>query len=263
MELDGAPVTAADLATLALTGYGHFTTMAVADLRVRGLGLHLDRLARDCRALFGVDLAADRVVPLVRRVAARVAGPATVRVTVFDPGLELARPERADRPRILVTARPAPDVAAVPPLRVRPVRYVRDLPDVKHTGLLGALWQRRSARAAGFDDALLVTADGHLAEGPTWNVGVVRDGRVRWPAARRLPGVTECLLRRLLDEAGVDHRTTDVKVAELSGRTAVFATSAVVGVRPVGTVDDVVLGVDPVVAELGRAYRALPGEPLD
>ena len=33
--------------SLALTNYGHFTTMRVEDGRVRGLGMHLDRLVSE------------------------------------------------------------------------------------------------------------------------------------------------------------------------------------------------------------------------
>nr|BFE69862.1 hypothetical protein GCM10020092_031630 [Actinoplanes digitatis] len=42
--------------SLALTNYGHFTTMRVEDGRVRGLGMHLDRLVSDCATLFSAEL---------------------------------------------------------------------------------------------------------------------------------------------------------------------------------------------------------------
>jgi branched-subunit amino acid aminotransferase/4-amino-4-deoxychorismate lyase len=86
-ELDGRPVSPHEWQTLALTNYGHFTTFRVDSGRVRGLTLHLDRLDRDCRAVFGVPLAPDRVRDLVRR-AAPAGATATVRVTVFDPDID-------------------------------------------------------------------------------------------------------------------------------------------------------------------------------
>ena len=67
--MDGVPVTADDLAALALVGYGHFTSMRLAGGRVRGLDLHLDRLVRDCETVFGARLDAGRVRELARRVA--------------------------------------------------------------------------------------------------------------------------------------------------------------------------------------------------
>ncbi|MEK8144253.1 aminotransferase class IV [Streptomyces sp. M10(2022)] len=68
-ELNGEPVEPSQLQTLALTNYGHFTSMRVDEGRVRGLSLHLERLRRDCRSLFGVDLDLQRVRELARRAA--------------------------------------------------------------------------------------------------------------------------------------------------------------------------------------------------
>lgn len=71
MELNGVPPTVDQITVLALTNYGHFTTMLVDDNRVRGLSLHLDRLARDCRELFDTTLELDRVRDLVRHALTR------------------------------------------------------------------------------------------------------------------------------------------------------------------------------------------------
>ena len=55
--LDGRPVDHDALATLALSNYGHFTTMRVSPIGgVRGLDLHLSRLHSDSRVLFDHDL---------------------------------------------------------------------------------------------------------------------------------------------------------------------------------------------------------------
>ena len=42
-ELNGKPATLDDLQSLALTNYGHFTSMRLENGTVRGLSLHLDR----------------------------------------------------------------------------------------------------------------------------------------------------------------------------------------------------------------------------
>ena len=46
MELNGVPATLDQIKSLALTNYGHFTSMHVEDQRVRGLSLHMQRFAR-------------------------------------------------------------------------------------------------------------------------------------------------------------------------------------------------------------------------
>ncbi|GAB3803216.1 aminotransferase class IV family protein [Micromonospora zhanjiangensis] len=261
-ELDGVPVGVDELATLALTGYGHFTTVRLDGGRVRGLDLHLDRLVRDCRTVFGAPLDPGRVRDLARRVAGRAPDPTVLRITVFDPDLPLGRPGGPARPRVLVTARPAgPD--APPPVRLRTVRHRRELPSVKHTGLFGALHQRRSAQLAGFDDALFVEPDGRVSEGPTWNIGFLVDGELRWPDADCLPGVTMRLLDRVARRIGLPTRRAQVPVDRIVAGYGAFVSNAAVGLRPVARIDDTDLTVDrDLVAGLRAGYAALPAEPL-
>ncbi|GAA0420493.1 aminotransferase class IV family protein [Streptomyces luteireticuli] len=257
MELNGRPADPDALATLALTNYGHFTTMRVDDGRVRGLGLHMERLADNCRALFGAELDIDRVRAYVARAVPATAGSLVVRVTVFDPSLDLGHPSAASTPHILVTTRPA-GPATVPPFRVRTVPHVRDAPTVKNVGLFGLLNARREAQLAGFDDALFVGPDGGISEGGTWNVAFVdARGTVVWPEAEVLPGITMALVRR--DDHVVARVTTD----DLPSMKAAFATNAAIGVRAIAAVDDVQLDAGhPVVKALQDAYLGLAGEPV-
>ncbi|WP_305787054.1 aminotransferase class IV [Symbioplanes lichenis] len=244
-------VTEAELRALALTNYGHFTTFRVEDGGVRGLSLHLERLARDCRALFGTTLDLDAVRAQVRREVAGAA-PVTVRVTVFDPALDIGRPVRAGQPRVLVTRRaagPAPG-----PLRVRTVAFERDAPEIKSVGLFPVLRLRRAAQIDGYDDALFVDRDGLISEGGTWNVGFIRSDRVVWPAAAYLRGVTMQLL---------PGESIAVRRDDLSQFDAAFATNAATGVRAVAAVDDVTYDVGhPSITALAAAYLRLAPEVL-
>ncbi|MET9557437.1 aminotransferase class IV family protein [Streptomyces sp. NPDC006645] len=256
MELDGRPVEPESLKAMALTNYGHFTSMRVDGRRVRGLGLHVERLERDCRAVFGVGLDSGRVREYVRRAVRGRDGAFVVRVSVFDPGLDIGHPSAPATPRVLVTTRPAGSME-LPPLRVRTVPYVRDLPAVKHFGLFGTLHARRAAQLAGFDDVLFLGADGLVSEGGTWNVGFVdADGAVVWPEGDVLPGVTMALLRR--DHA---HTTAPVTPAAVRGMAAAFATNTSIGVRAISAVDDVTFPAEhPVPTAMREAYLRTPGD---
>lgn len=256
--LDGHPATADDLQSLATLNYGHFTSMLVEEQRVRGLALHLRRLADDCRALFAVDLDRETVRDRIRQAVAGRRGACVVRVTVYDPALPLGRPGAEASPRVLVTTRPAAG-GSPPPARVRSAQYGRDRPDVKHVGLFGAIDQRRRAQRAGFDDALFVDAEQYVSEGPTWNVGFSDGERVIWPDAAVLPGVT----MRLLQEAYAATTTARVPLGEAGAMRVAFMTNAAIGVRPLAGVDAVEYPVrHPVLEALRAAYRAIPGEPL-
>ncbi|MFD3730465.1 aminotransferase class IV [Streptomyces sp. NPDC058632] len=255
-ELNGSPAGPEALRALALTNYGHFTTMAVEDGRVRGLELHLERLDRDCRLLFDVPLDTGRVRTWARR-AAPATGRSTVRITVFDPLLGLATISEDAVPQVLVTAGPAPATRAEP-LRVRSAVHLRDLPEVKGVGLFGALRLRREARRSGYDDVLFTDGDSTLLEGSTWNIGVVHEGRVVWPTGPALAGTARELLRRA--GAGTTARVT---LPELAQCDAVFATNSTGGVHPVIRVDGLVFpAVHPAVTRLADLYASLPADRL-
>ncbi|MGW0670720.1 aminotransferase class IV family protein [Streptomyces sp. NPDC002746] len=259
VTLNGNPVSADDLLPLALTNLAHFTSMRVdADGSVRGLTLHMERLTRDCKAVWGADLDTGLVRDYVRQALSGQTAPCVVRVTVYDPTVEMGHPASADKPQVLVSVRGA---GAMPPapLRAKSASFERDLPEVKHAGLFGALHARRAAQLAGFDDALFVGRDEYVSEGGTWNVGFIDgDGTVVWPQAPVLPGVTMALLQQ-----GADYRTATVTLAQAKGMTAAFATNTSIGVRAVKAIDDTVLPEEhPVLSQLREKYLSIPGETL-
>ncbi|MGI5436455.1 aminotransferase class IV family protein [Streptomyces shenzhenensis] len=259
-ELNGNPVTLDELQSLALTNYGHFTSMRMEDGTIRGLSLHLDRLVRDCRIVFGVELDREQTLSYIRRAAEGVTGIAGLRVTVFDPGIDMGRPSDAKDPHILVNLRPA---GAMPPapLTAKSFTFTRDSAAVKHIGLHSQLRIRRDAQLAGFDDAVFVEPDGRVSEGGTWNLGFVdQDGTVIWPDAPVLPGTTMLLLQGLDAPKQV---TAPVQLADLPNMAAAFATNTTIGVRSVSAIDDTQFPQDhPVLEALRVGYVGIPGDRL-
>ncbi|GAB7032576.1 aminotransferase class IV family protein [Streptomyces platensis subsp. malvinus] len=256
--LNGHPADPDALRTLALTNYGHFTSMRVDEQHVRGLTRHLERLVRDCRTVFGADLDPGLVRRYVREAVGDKPGAFVVRVTILDPGLDMGRPADANDPHVLVTHRPA-GALPLPPLRVKTVRYQRDVAQVKHTGLFGALHHRRAAQLAGFDDALFVGPDGLVSEGGTWNVGFIdAHGNVVWPKADVLPGVTMTLLQELHT-----YSAAPVPSEHLPQMQAAFATNTTIGVRAISAIDETQLPTEhPALVELRESFLALRGEQL-
>lgn len=258
-ELNGVAADLDQVQVLALTNYGHFTSMRVDNQRVRGLSLHLERLMRDCRQVFDADLDADRIRYLIRHALADVSRPVTVRVTVFDPALELGHLGGDAQPQVLITTRPAVH-SPLPALSLQSAIYYRDMPDVKHVGLFGSFQRRRDAQRSGFDDALFIDAGATIAEAATSSVGFVDGDRIVWPQADCLPGVTMGLICQARDE----HATTvPITLEHLADVDAVFATNAAVGIRPVRAIDDFGWSAEhPVVDLLAKQYASLPAELL-
>ncbi|MEE1798246.1 aminotransferase class IV family protein [Streptomyces sp. JV176] len=257
VTLDGKPVSADDLLPLALTNTGHFTSMRVdADGSIRGLALHMERLVRDSKVVWGADLDTESVRAYVRQGLEGQSGPCVVRVTVYDPKVDMGHPADADDPQILVSVRAAGSLPPEP-LRAQSVTYERDFPEVKHVGLFGALRARAQAQRAGFGDALFVGHDGLVSEGGTWNVGFVdQEGTIVWPQAPVLPGVTMALLQQ-----HAEHRTATVTLNQAKDMAAVFATNTSIGVRPLSAIDDTEFPVEhPALLQLQRTYLSIPGE---
>ncbi|SFD34286.1 aminotransferase class IV family protein [Streptomyces aidingensis] len=256
-SLDGPSFTSDDMAALALTNLGHFTSIRVDGGRVRGLSLHLTRLARDCRTVFDAELDINRVHEQMCRAAHRREGAFVLRVTVFDPAITLGTTGADAHPAALVTVRPAGSLDQ-PPLRVASHVFQRELPQVKHTGLFASLYHRRAAMRAGADDVLFTDTSGAVSEGATWNIGFWDGRRVVWPKAEVLPGVTMALLQEQ-----ADHTTAPVTLS-LDGMEAAFAANTSIGVRPISMIDDTALpSGHPALQQLRNAYLTIPGEPLE
>lgn len=259
MELNGTPATLDQLRTLALTNYGHFTSMRVEDLRVRGLALHMQRLSRDCRLLFNVELDTDAVRHHVRHALAGNTRPITARVTIYDPALDLGTIGSDAHPYILVTTRPSSSGIA-PPLRLQAVSYRRDSPAIKHIGLFGSLMRRRAAQREGFDDALFLNPDGTISEIATSNIGFVRGDQIVWPRSEWLTGITMTLIHQALDEPIA---MEPIKLPDLSDMDLAFATNAATGIRSVASIDATEWPTDhKMLAELRELYADIPGELL-
>ncbi|CUU56353.1 Branched-chain amino acid aminotransferase/4-amino-4-deoxychorismate lyase [Parafrankia irregularis] len=290
VEVDARPAGPADLRRLALTNDGHVTTMQVRAGRVRGLELHLRRLDQANQELYGTgldpDLLRDRIrhalataptptpaTPATAAAATATAtatqgperrGDATVRVVVF-PGANGAV-------HVLVSVG-APAEPAVTPLRLSSLCSPRPFPHLKHVGTFGQLHSARLARRRGFDDALLVTADGLVCETTVANIGFLTTGdgtgdaaggtvagpaTVIWPQAPMLTGVTMTLLDKRLPGS----RREPVPLAGLGRFQAAFVVNGR-GLAPVGRIDTTTFPAAPAaVAALAQVYAAVPWDDI-
>jgi branched-chain amino acid aminotransferase len=116
------------------------------------------------------------------------------------------------------------------------------------------------ARRGGFDEAILLNEDGHVAEGATCNLFIVRHGRLVTPPGTEniLEGITRAAIIELAQrELGIPTAERRIDRSELYAADEIFFTGTAVEVAPVVKVDHHPLGggqIGPVTAELRRLY---------
>jgi len=115
----------------------------------------------------------------------------------------------------------------------------------------------------GFDEAILLNNEGHVAEGSAENIFIVRDGVVITPPVTDaiLEGITRKALMHLCRvELGVQVVERSIDRSELYGADEVFFSGTAVGVGPVVSVDHRPVGagaIGPIAKSLAQFYEAI------
>jgi branched-chain amino acid aminotransferase len=105
----------------------------------------------------------------------------------------------------------------------------------------------------GGETALLLDFNGNVAEGPGFNVFLVKDGTLATPAVGVLPGITRRTVFDLCGEIGLAAAAVDVSVVALKQADEVFITSTAGGIMPVTWID----GAPVAGGEVGPVTRRL------
>ena len=114
----------------------------------------------------------------------------------------------------------------------------------------------QEAQRAGYDEAILLTDDGFVADGSGENVFVVKDGRIWTPplSTSILPGITRDTVIQIAQDLGYVVEESNLIRSDLYLADEVFMTGTAAEVTPVRSVDDHEIGVGPVTLELQREY---------
>jgi len=117
---------------------------------------------------------------------------------------------------------------------------------------------RLQARAAGYDDALLLNAHGRLAEAAGAAVLVERDGRVLTPVAWEgsLPSITVDVLERVARAIAVPFAREPVELATVWSADGLALAGTLADVVDVKAVDDLAVPPGKTIAALRDAYLA-------
>lgn len=159
----------------------------------------------------------------------------------------VANPEQLERGLHLSVS----DVVRIPPQSVDPA--------IKNYHWLDLVRSLYDAFDAGGETSLVLDSDGNIAEGPGFNVFVVKDGTLRTPELGVLAGITRRTVFDLCAETGREAHYAAVSPAELKSADEVFVTSTAGGIMPVTRVDGMPIGdgrPGPVTSRLKTLYWA-------
>jgi branched-chain amino acid aminotransferase len=148
-------------------------------------------------------------------------------------------------------------------IRVKVSSWQRVGPNViphvaKATGVyINSMLAVGEANRAGYDEAILLTAEGYLADGSGESLFLVRDGVIYTPdlAASILTGITRDTVMQIAEDLG--HRVVEKNLirTDLYLADEVFMVGTAAEVTPIREVDDHVVGAPgPVTLEIQQAY---------
>jgi branched-chain amino acid aminotransferase len=130
----------------------------------------------------------------------------------------------------------------------------------KATGIyLNSMLAVTEANMAGYDEAILLTDDGFVADGSGENVFIIKDGRLTTPplSTSILPGITRDTVIQLARGLGHEVSEDNLIRTELYLADEIFMCGTAAEVTPIRSVDDHDVGVGPITMELQKAYLDL------
>jgi branched-chain amino acid aminotransferase len=125
---------------------------------------------------------------------------------------------------------------------------------------VNAAFAAEDAHAGGYDDAILLTGDGHVAEASAANIFVVRGNEVATPPLTDdvLAGITRTAILRIAADADLEVVERRIDRSELYLADEVFLTGTGVQVAPISSIDDRPVGTGefPISLDIQRRYFA-------
>lgn len=228
---------------------GVFETARMVHGKFFRLDQHLDRLAESARQLAITAPPREQLTRIFHEIATRNAlQDASLRITLTrGPGGRGLDTRGSGPSTVLVTAAAVAedwrDRAAVG-WRLVTARTRRPAPDsvpaqLKALGRVYAILAHLEAEAAGVDDALLLTHDGYVAEGPTWNFfwRIGRTIRTAPLSAGVLEGVTRGILLSLAAASGYQIEEGKWSSDDVANADEAFASMTSNGVVPIRALD--------------------------
>jgi branched-subunit amino acid aminotransferase/4-amino-4-deoxychorismate lyase len=241
-----------------LRGDGCFEAIRTYGGRPFAFDRHYERLLRSAAAL---RLSVPARAELESWVERSADGDGIVRIVLTRGG---AVPDHPDAARCLVLWHPLPVLAAG--IRLLPVTAPWhpggaewELAGVKTISYAPNQAASRRATSEGFDDALLLSREGLVLEGPTFSVAWVCDGVMETPELSLgiLASVTVGVVSELCDTLGLKLAEGRYPLDRLESASEVMALSTVKEIVPVIAVGPTQFQSAPITTSLANAYQTV------
>ena len=128
----------------------------------------------------------------------------------------------------------------------------------KATGIyLNSMLATTEAKRMGYDEGILLTDEGMIADGPGENIFVVKNGQITTPdlSASILPGITRNTVMQIAEDLGYPVVEKEIIRTELYLADEIFMTGTAAEITPLRSVDNQLVGdPGPITLEIQQAY---------
>jgi branched-chain amino acid aminotransferase len=264
-----------------LYGDGIFEGIRAYNGRVFKLKEHIDRLFCSAKSiLLNLPLAhADIMAAIVETCRRNKLRDGYIRLVVTrGPGTLGLNPNRCKSPSVIIIAG---KIQLYPPelyqqgMEIVTVPTTRNLhsalnPAIKSLNYLNNILAKIEANNAGCEEAIMLNAEGFVAECTGDNIFIVKEGHLLTPplSAGALYGITRRVVMDLAAESGVKVSETNLTRYDLFNADECFVTGSAAELMPVVKIDGRVIGAGtpgPVTGNLMTQYHALTkasGQPI-
>ncbi len=240
--------------------------------RIFRLVEHLDRLRSSALALAFAEIPAhDQIIEEIKKTLAanNMTDGVHIRLTLtrgvkttsgMDPRLNQAGPT------LIVLAEFKAPVYDKTGIRLitsgvrRPTPDVLD-PNIHHNNLLNSILAKIQANAAGADDALMLDANGFVAETNATHIFLVLNGVVLTSRTNACPeGITRDVVLQLCRTNSIPHEVRDLSLTEVFRADEMFCTGTMGELATVSEVDGRTIGsgqLGPITQRLSESFREL------
>ena len=258
-----------------LYSYGLFETMRAYNRKIFRLDRHLARLQKSAKVLnldsklaeFSLSQACYEVLEANKLAQARV------RLTVSAGDGDITpNPDTCQNITVFIAARSIAHTSNEKyhiGFKAVLSSYLRNsqspLSGMKSTAYLDNVLAKQEARAAGADEAIMLNERGHVAEGSSSNIFLVKGKLLITPGIESgiLPGITREAVLELSQSSGIEAIERDVELTELVEAEEAFLTSSIIEIAPLTWLDNKPIGTNqkgPLTQEITSAYRKLVEE---